>query len=72
MNNTPDADTEVHEAYVVSILEEYKYKLYVPSLQTTGVLKVIEVLPLYMKINCLLCLIEDYINIVQKIRFVKV
>ncbi len=70
--NTPDADTEVHEAYIVSILEEYKYKLYVPSLQTTGVLKVIEVLPLYIKIKCTLCLIEDDINIVQKIRFVKV
>tara|TARA_B100001059_G_scaffold236782_1_gene290301 strand:- start:9604 stop:11136 length:1533 start_codon:yes stop_codon:yes gene_type:complete len=71
-SNTPDADTQVHEAYVVSILEEYKYKLYVPSLQTTGVLKVIEVLPLYIKINCTLCLIQDDINIVQKIRFVKV
>ena len=40
--NTSDADTQVHEAYIVSILDEYKYKLYVPSLQTTGVLKVIE------------------------------
>ena len=69
---TPGVEKQIHEAYIVSILDDYKYKLYVPSLQSTGVLKVIEILPLYMKIKCSLCLIQDDINIVQKIRFIKV
>ena len=71
-STTPDVVNQVHEAYIVSIIEEYKYKIYIPSLQATGILKVIEKLPLYKKINCLLCLVQDEINIVQKIRFIKV
>tara|TARA_Y100000992_G_scaffold153782_1_gene102600 strand:- start:8742 stop:10256 length:1515 start_codon:yes stop_codon:yes gene_type:complete len=69
---TQNADVLVHEAYIVCKLADNKYKLYIPTLQSTGILKVFEELPLYMKINCKLCLLQDDINIVQKIRFIKV
>tara|TARA_B100001758_G_scaffold244420_1_gene255739 strand:+ start:3789 stop:5357 length:1569 start_codon:yes stop_codon:yes gene_type:complete len=61
----------VYEGYVVNIIEDYKYKIYLPHLQTTSVLKVIEEIPLYTKIKCKLCLLQDDINIVRKIRLIK-
>ena len=70
--STSNVEEEVHEVYVVLQIDEYKYKLYVPKLKATGILKVIETIPLYTKIYCKLCLIQDDINIVQKIRFIKV
>ena len=56
---TQNADVLVHEAYIVCKLADNKYKLYIPTLQSTGILKVFEELPLYMKINCKLCLLQD-------------
>ena len=66
--NTENIDTIVYEGYIVSLINEKSFKVFIPELQVTSVLKILEPMELYKKIKCTLCLLQDEVNIVQKIR----
>ena len=63
-----DGNSRVYDGYIVNILNEHKYMVFIPELQSSAVLKVIKNIDLYTKIKCSLCLLRDEINIIQKIR----
>lgn len=63
-----DISSRIYDGYIVSILDEHKYIVFIPELQSSAILKVIKSIELYTKIQCSLCLLHDEINIIQKIR----
>ena len=58
----------VYEGYIVAILNEKIFKVFIPELEVSTILKNIQSMALYTKIQCTLCLLQDEVNIVQKIR----
>jgi len=66
--NTENVTNRVYEGYIVSIIDEKIFKVFIPELEVTSILKRIQPVALYTKIQCTLCLLQDEVNIVQKIR----
>ena len=58
----------LYEGYIVAILDEKIFKVFIPELEVSTILKNIQPMELYTKIQCRLCLLQDEVNIVQKIR----
>lgn len=67
LTNEQVKDT-IYNGYIVAVLPNHKYNVYIPELESSCILKVIKEIPLYTKIICKLYLLQDEINIVQKIR----
>ena len=67
LSNEVVKDT-IYTGYIVAVLSNVKYNVYIPELECSCLLKVIKEIPLYTKITCKLYLLQDEINIVQKIR----
>ena len=66
--NTENVSKRVYEGYIVAILDEKIFKVFIPELEVTSILKRIQPMALYTKIQCTLCLLQDEVNIIQKIR----
>ena len=65
---TENVTDRVYEGYIVAILDEKIFKVFIPELEVSTILKNIQPMALYTKIQCRLCLLQDEVNIVQKIR----
>ena len=67
-HNDPIIQEKVFEGFCLNKLTDGIYKIYLPELKISSVVKVTEDIPLYKNIKCKLYLIQDDINVVQKIR----